>query len=166
MDATRQTPIAAILGLSADSLVLLERVRGTVIFATSTASIVGWTSHGNSLKLYYDHGSVLVLRCAEGSEEDLSALLRRLEAVSRGCEAAELMLRRNAAGQLGFHVQEEGIIVDVEMYSFAWQAGLRQGSRIVEVTLIINYFCLRKYDRADRFNQGRLIDPRLPPHMH
>lgn len=36
-------------------------------------------------------------------------------------------------GQLGFHVQFEGLIADVEPSGFAWMAGLRQGSRLVEV---------------------------------
>lgn len=44
-----------------------------------------------------------------------------------------MTLRRNNMGQLGFHVQFEGLIADVEVSGFAWQAGLRQGSRLVEV---------------------------------
>ena len=44
-----------------------------------------------------------------------------------------MTLRRNNMGQLGFHVQFEGLIADVEQSGFAWQAGLRQGSRLVEV---------------------------------
>lgn len=44
-----------------------------------------------------------------------------------------MTLRRNNVGQLGFHVQFEGLIADVEASGFAWQAGLRQGSRLVEV---------------------------------
>lgn len=44
-----------------------------------------------------------------------------------------MTLRRNGVGQLGFHVQFEGLIADVEPSGFAWQAGLRQGSRLVEV---------------------------------
>ena len=44
-----------------------------------------------------------------------------------------MTLRRNNAGQLGFHVQYEGLIADVEPSGYAWQAGLRQGCRLVEV---------------------------------
>ncbi len=36
-------------------------------------------------------------------------------------------------GQLGFHLHYEGIVADVEPHGFAWQAGLRQGSRLVEI---------------------------------
>ncbi|MED6254984.1 Signal-induced proliferation-associated 1-like protein 2 [Ataeniobius toweri] len=44
-----------------------------------------------------------------------------------------MTLRRNSLGQLGFHVNFEGIVADVEPFGFAWKAGLRQGSRLVEI---------------------------------
>ena len=53
--------------------------------------------------------------------------------VTRGCETSEMTLRRNGLGQLGFHVNFEGIVADVEPFGFAWKAGLRQGSRLVEI---------------------------------
>lgn len=48
------------------------------------------------------------------------------------------MLRRNSAGLLGFNVQQDGVITEVETYGLASQSGLRQGARIVEVC----YKCL------------------------
>lgn len=53
--------------------------------------------------------------------------------MTKGCETVEMTLRRNGLGQLGFHVNYEGIVADVEPYGYAWQAGLRQGSRLVEI---------------------------------
>nr|XP_017214349.2 signal-induced proliferation-associated 1-like protein 2 isoform X3 [Danio rerio] len=44
-----------------------------------------------------------------------------------------MTLRRNGLGQLGFHVNFEGIVADVEPFGYAWKAGLRQGSRLVEI---------------------------------
>ena len=44
-----------------------------------------------------------------------------------------LVLRRNQFGQLGFHVQSEGLVADVETAGLAYQAGLRTGCRLVEV---------------------------------
>nr|KAF6400027.1 signal induced proliferation associated 1 like 2 [Molossus molossus] len=58
---------------------------------------------------------------------------QRLGIVTRGCETVEMTLRRNGLGQLGFHVNFEGIVADVEPFGFAWKAGLRQGSRLVEI---------------------------------
>ena len=45
----------------------------------------------------------------------------------------DMTLRRNGLGQLGFHVRVDGTVSEVEEYGFAWQAGLRQGSRLVEI---------------------------------
>lgn len=53
--------------------------------------------------------------------------------LTKGCETSEMTLRRNGLGQLGFHVNYEGIVAEVEPYGYAWQAGLRQGSRLVEI---------------------------------
>ena len=36
-------------------------------------------------------------------------------------------------GQLGFHIHYDGIVSDVEPFGFAWKAGLKQGSRLVEI---------------------------------
>ena len=36
-------------------------------------------------------------------------------------------------GQLGFHVQAEGVVTDVEKFGFAYDADLRKGSRLVEI---------------------------------
>lgn len=52
-------------------------------------------------------------------------------------------------GQLGFHVQFEGLIADVEPSGFAWQAGLRQGSRLVEVCLLTLFAKRAKKVAAD-----------------
>lgn len=56
-----------------------------------------------------------------------------LQLLTKGSQTTEMTLRRNALGQLGFHVNFEGIVAEVEPYGYAWQAGLRQGSRLVEI---------------------------------
>jgi predicted metalloprotease with PDZ domain len=48
----------------------------------------------------------------------------------------DMTLKRNGLGQLGFHVQNDGIVTDVETTGFAYDAGLRKGSRLVEVCKI------------------------------
>ncbi|KAI6233275.1 Signal-induced proliferation-associated 1-like protein 2 [Aphelenchoides fujianensis] len=128
--------ISCVLGVSAETLVLLEVPSGTVLFATPTHSILGWASSDGGLKIFYDHGDMLLMRCCttDGTDRELSALLKRLESVTNGEEAKEILLRRTRPTEsLGFHVQEEGVIIDIEMQQTAWKAGLRQGSRIVEI---------------------------------
>lgn len=45
-----------------------------------------------------------------------------------------MLLRRFRNSEpLGFNYHDEGVITDVELYRCAWNAGLRQGARIVEV---------------------------------
>uniref|UniRef100_A0A3B5M5P9 Signal-induced proliferation-associated 1 like 3 n=1 Tax=Xiphophorus couchianus TaxID=32473 RepID=A0A3B5M5P9_9TELE len=56
-----------------------------------------------------------------------------LQMLTVGCETVDMTLRRNGLGQLGFHVRLDGTVSEVEEYGFAWQAGLRQGSRLVEI---------------------------------
>lgn len=55
------------------------------------------------------------------------------QAVTHGAAGAAVTLRRNRLGQLGFHVNFEGVVADVETHGFAWQAGLRPGCRLVEI---------------------------------
>eukprot|EP00061_Rhincodon_typus_P019021 g48451.t1 len=55
------------------------------------------------------------------------------DVLEEGCETIDMTLRRNGLGQLGFHVKYDGTVAEVEEYGFAWQAGLRQGSRLVEI---------------------------------
>ena len=46
----------------------------------------------------------------------------------QGAVSQEFSLRRNQLGQLGFHVQHDGLITEVENFGYAWQTGLRQVS--------------------------------------
>lgn len=65
--------------------------------------------------------------------DEIAEIVSRLRCVSPGVETQEMILRRNAAGQLGFHVNHEGIVTEVEEYAFAWQVGLKSNFRIVEI---------------------------------
>ncbi|EYC13220.1 hypothetical protein Y032_0044g1042 [Ancylostoma ceylanicum] len=135
-DHSTNQRVSCVLGLSQDALVLLERPSGVPIFCTPTHSIIGWANTDMGLKIYYDHGDMLLLRCCTetGTDVELNLLLQRLQAVTRGDEAKEVVLRRaRLSDSWGFHVQDEGVVTDVEMYQTAWKASLRQGSRIVEI---------------------------------
>uniref|UniRef100_A0A158PGL1 Rap-GAP domain-containing protein n=1 Tax=Angiostrongylus costaricensis TaxID=334426 RepID=A0A158PGL1_ANGCS len=135
-DHSTNQKISCVLGLSQDALVLLERPSGIAVFSTPTHSIIGWANTDTGLKIYYDHGDMLLLRCCteSGTDVELGLLLQRLQAVTKGDEAKEVVLRRaRLSDSWGFHVQDEGVVTDVEMYQTAWKASLRQGSRIVEI---------------------------------
>jgi predicted metalloprotease with PDZ domain len=72
----------------------------------------------------------------------MSEISQRLKSVTNGAPTQEFTLRRNQMGQLGFHVQHDGLITEVENFGYAWQTGLRQGSRLVEVDVILYDFIL------------------------
>ena len=83
----------------------------------------------------------------------MSEISQRLKSVTNGAPTQEFTLRRNQMGQLGFHVQHDGLITEVENFGYAWQTGLRQGSRLVEVDVILyrNLFILAF---GGRFHKG------------
>ncbi|VDK83949.1 unnamed protein product [Litomosoides sigmodontis] len=159
-DHSQNQSIACILGVSGETFAILEMPSGEVIFAIPTHSIIGWANVDSGLKIYFDHGDVLLLRCyaTDSSDRELSALIRRLECVTKaikGDEAKEVLHRRaRASDSLDFHLQEEGVVTDVKMYQTAWRCGLRQGSRIVEiegkpiVTMSYNEICDLMADRT------------------
>lgn len=122
-----------ILGISASSLVLLDDATGEPVFGCATASVLGWSSHSGSLKLFYHQGECVVLRTRDSDADEAQEVVTRLACVSDGCETQELMLCRNAVGQLGFHVQSEGLVTEVEPHGLAWEAGLRRGCRLLEI---------------------------------
>ncbi|XP_061414959.1 signal-induced proliferation-associated 1-like protein 2 isoform X1 [Lethenteron reissneri] len=123
--------LGCLLGISNQVVVLVDRVaRSGVVFNCTTRDVIGWTSSQNALRIYYERGECIDLTVAP---DEVVEIVQRLQLVTRGCETRELTLRRNGLGQLGFHVNYEGVVADVEQYGFAWQAGLRQGSRLVEI---------------------------------
>lgn len=124
--------IDCLLGISNEFIVLIEQETKSVVFNCSCRDVIGWTSADTSLRIFYERGECISVESFMNSE-DIKEIVKRLQFVSKGCESVEMTLRRNGLGQLGFHVNYEGIVADVEPYGYAWQAGLRQGSRLVEI---------------------------------
>ncbi|XP_048844096.1 signal-induced proliferation-associated 1-like protein 2 isoform X2 [Brienomyrus brachyistius] len=132
-DFGQATDIECLLGVSNEFIVLVEEETKDVIFNCSCRDVIGWTSGVMSIKMFYERGECILFSAQDGCEEDVREMVQRLEVVTRGCETSEITLRRNSLGQLGFHVNFEGVVADVEPFGYAWQAGLRQGSRLVEI---------------------------------
>ncbi|XP_049833971.1 signal-induced proliferation-associated 1-like protein 1 isoform X1 [Schistocerca gregaria] len=126
------TVVPCSLGVSADTLLLVDEQSRDVVFVTPCKAILGWQLSSNNVRLYHHTGECVSLQM-RGETEDVTDLSARLRAVTPGAEARELTLHRNALGQLGFHVQPDGVVTQVEAAGLAWQAGLRQGARLVEI---------------------------------
>ncbi|XP_076830492.1 signal-induced proliferation-associated 1-like protein 2 isoform X2 [Brachyhypopomus gauderio] len=125
--------VECLLGISNEFIVLVEVESKNVVFNCSCRDVIGWTSSVMSIKIFYERGECVMFSAQENCGEDIREIVQRLEVVTRGCETTVMTLRRNGLGQLGFHVNFEGIVADVEAFGYAWKAGLRQGSRLVEI---------------------------------
>ncbi|XP_049321685.1 signal-induced proliferation-associated 1-like protein 2 isoform X1 [Astyanax mexicanus] len=127
--------IGCLLAISSEFVVLIEEASKEVVFNCYCRDVIGWSSSPavGRVKLFYEHGDFIVFSVQDGCAEEVFEVTQRLEMVTGGCETIEMSLRRNALGQLGFHVNFEGVVADVEPFGFAWQAGLRPGSRLVEI---------------------------------
>ncbi|KAL2098609.1 hypothetical protein ACEWY4_005089 [Coilia grayii] len=133
-DQTAGAERECVLAISSELLLLLDRQAKAVVFSCAVRDVIGWSSGSPaSMKIYYERGESVSLRSINNNTEDFGEVVKRLELLSKGCQTTEMTLRRNALGQLGFHVNFEGIVAEVEPYGYAWQAGLRQGSRLVEI---------------------------------
>ncbi|XP_078213448.1 signal-induced proliferation-associated 1-like protein 2 isoform X6 [Callithrix jacchus] len=132
-DFGQSADIECLLGISNEFVMLIEKDSKNVVFNCSCRDVIGWTSGLMSIKVFYERGECILLSSVDNCAEDIREIVQRLVIVTRGCETVEMTLRRNGLGQLGFHVNFEGIVADVEPFGFAWKAGLRQGSRLVEI---------------------------------
>ncbi|XP_016393948.1 signal-induced proliferation-associated 1-like protein 2, partial [Sinocyclocheilus rhinocerous] len=132
-DFGQSADVECLLGISNEFIVLIEVESKNVIFNCSCRDVIGWSSGVMSIKIFYERGECVMLSAHDNCGEDIREIVQRLEMVTRGCETTEMTLRRNGLGQLGFHVNFEGIVADVEPFGYAWKAGLRQGSRLVEI---------------------------------
>ncbi|XP_044520855.1 signal-induced proliferation-associated 1-like protein 1 isoform X3 [Gracilinanus agilis] len=132
-DYNKAMEIDCLLGISNEFIVLIEQETKSVVFNCSCRDVIGWTSTDTSIKIFYERGECVSVESFNNNNEDIKEIVKRLQFVTKGCESVEMTLRRNGLGQLGFHVNYEGIVADVEPYGYAWQAGLRQGSRLVEI---------------------------------
>ncbi|XP_076879437.1 signal-induced proliferation-associated 1-like protein 2 isoform X2 [Brachyhypopomus gauderio] len=134
-DCNLSMDVSCLLAISSDFVVLIEESSKEVVFNCSCRDVIGWSLSpaGGKVKLFYDRGDCVVFSVQDGCAEEVREITQRLNMVTRGCETLEMVLRRNALGQLGFHVNFEGVVADVEPFGFAWQAGLRPCSRLVEI---------------------------------
>ncbi|KAM4603434.1 signal-induced proliferation-associated 1-like protein 2 isoform 2-T2 [Polymixia lowei] len=131
--SNQSADVGCLLAVSNEFVVLIEETSKEVGFNCYCRDVIGWSVMSGSIKLFYGRGECVVFSAQEGCWDDVREITQRLEVVSRGCETMELTLRRNGLGQLGFHVNFEGVVADVEPFGFAWQAGLRPGCRLVEI---------------------------------
>ncbi|GCC33991.1 signal-induced proliferation-associated 1-like protein 3 isoform X2 [Chiloscyllium punctatum] len=132
-DYSQGVEVECILGISNEFVVVIEQGTKEVVFNCFSGDVIGWTPDASTLKIFHGRGDYIFVRMLEENVDDIKEIVQRLKIVTEGCETIDMTLRRNGLGQLGFHVKYDGTVAEVEEYGFAWQAGLRQGSRLVEI---------------------------------
>ncbi|XP_074872054.1 signal-induced proliferation-associated 1-like protein 3 isoform X3 [Carettochelys insculpta] len=132
-DFSQGVEVECVLGISSEFIVLLDLSTKEVVFNCFCGDVIGWSPEALALKIFYGRGDHISIQALDSSPEDIKEIVQRFKVMTTGCETVDMTLRRNGLGQLGFHVKYDGTVAEVEDYGFAWQAGLRQGSRLVEI---------------------------------
>ncbi|XP_006937590.1 signal-induced proliferation-associated protein 1 isoform X1 [Felis catus] len=125
--------VPCLLGISAETLVLVAPRDGRVVFNCACRDVLAWTFSEQRLDLYHGRGEAITLRFDGPPGHAVGEVVARLQLVSRGCETLELALPREGQGRLGFEVDAEGFITHVERFTFAETTGLRPGARLLRV---------------------------------
>ncbi|KAG5853125.1 hypothetical protein ANANG_G00069770 [Anguilla anguilla] len=105
-DGSERLP--CLLGVSAESVVLIERCTRRVVFNCCCRDVIGWKA-----------------------AEDVREVVQRLELVTRGCETREVTPLRDGVGQPGFLLSEEGFVTELQRFGYAESGGLQLGARVV-----------------------------------
>ena len=100
---------------------------------TGNRGAPGYSHKQNSGLMVVFQGECVIIHSKDWEADDMAEISARLKSVTPGAASQEFSLKRNQLGQLGFHVQHDGLITEVENFGYAWQTGLRQGSRLVEI---------------------------------
>ncbi|XP_034256071.1 signal-induced proliferation-associated 1-like protein 2 isoform X2 [Thrips palmi] len=166
-DSGQSALVDCFLAISADSVVLVEERSREIVFVSPCSSVLGWAATGNSLRLYHHQGECtrLHLKETQAGGTELVEVMVRLRSVTPGSVAQELTLRRNNMGQLGFHVQPDGVVTQVESHGQAWQAGLRQGARLVEICKVA-VSTLSHDQMVDLLKTSMLVTVTVIPPLH
>ncbi|XP_034034980.1 signal-induced proliferation-associated 1-like protein 1 [Thalassophryne amazonica] len=131
--------LPCLLGVSAESVVLIERCTRRVIFNCSCRDVIGWKAvtetkeAGPSLDIFYERGESVSISMMETQAEDIREVVQRLELVTRGCEALEVTPLRDGVGQPGFLMNEEGFVTELQRFCYAESGGLQLWARVVRL---------------------------------
>ncbi|XP_061090961.1 signal-induced proliferation-associated protein 1-like isoform X2 [Conger conger] len=130
--------LPCLLGVSAESVVLIERCTRRVVFNCCCRDVIGWKAvleggakGGPSLDIFYERGEAVSVCVPESQSEDIREVVQRLELVTRGCETREVTPLRDGVGQPGFLLSEEGFVTELQRFGYAESGGLQLGARVV-----------------------------------
>ncbi|XP_028976651.2 signal-induced proliferation-associated 1-like protein 2 isoform X2 [Esox lucius] len=132
--------LPCLLGVSAESVVLIERYTRRVVFNCCCRDVIGWKAvtdsraiGGPCLDIFYERGEAVSINVMDSQAEEIREMVQRLELVTRGCEAREVTPLRDGVGQPGFLMSEEGFVTDLQRFGYAESGGLQLGARVVRL---------------------------------
>ncbi|KAM6970688.1 signal-induced proliferation-associated protein 1 isoform 2-T3 [Aplochiton taeniatus] len=132
--------LPCLLGVSAESVVLIERYTRRVVFNSSCRDVIGWkavteskTEGGPCLDIFYERGEAVSINVMDSQAEEIREIVQRLEFVTRGCEAREVTPLRDGVGQPGFLMSEEGFVTELQRFGYAESGGLQLWARVVRL---------------------------------
>ncbi|XP_076024587.1 signal-induced proliferation-associated protein 1 isoform X2 [Genypterus blacodes] len=128
--------LPCLLGVSSESVVLIERYTRRVVFNCSCRDVIGWkgvTEGGPGLDIFYERGESVSISMMENQGDDIREVVQRLELVTRGCEALEVTPLRDGVGQPGFLMNEEGFVTELQRFCYAESGGLQLWARVVRM---------------------------------
>uniref|UniRef100_A0A3Q3JV76 Rap-GAP domain-containing protein n=1 Tax=Monopterus albus TaxID=43700 RepID=A0A3Q3JV76_MONAL len=131
--------LQCLLGVSAESVVLIERCTRRVVFNCSCRDVIGWKAvietkdGGPCLDIFYERGESVSISVMENQGDDIREVVQRLELVTRGCEALEVTPLRDGVGQPGFLMNEEGFVTELQRFCYAESGGLQLWARVVRL---------------------------------
>ncbi|KAM9497669.1 signal-induced proliferation-associated protein 1-like isoform 1-T1 [Salvelinus alpinus] len=128
--------LPCLLGVSAESVVLIERYTRRVVFNCCCRDVIGWKALTDSracLDIFYERGEAVSISVMDSQAEEIREMVQRLELVTRGCEAREVTPLRDGVGQPGFLMSEEGFVTDLQRFGYAESGGLQLGARVVRL---------------------------------
>uniref|UniRef100_A0A4W4E6U7 Rap-GAP domain-containing protein n=1 Tax=Electrophorus electricus TaxID=8005 RepID=A0A4W4E6U7_ELEEL len=112
--------LPCLLGVSAESVVLIERCTKMVVFNCSCRDVIGCTA----MYIRPDKCAIISMYPHEPVP---------LQLVTRGCEAREVTPLRDSVGQPGFLMSEEGFVTELQRFGYAESGGLQMGARVVRL---------------------------------
>ncbi|KAK5616262.1 hypothetical protein CRENBAI_014893 [Crenichthys baileyi] len=139
LEAIEQQNLPCLLGVSAESVVLIERGSRRVVFNCSCRDVIGWKAvtetkdGGPCLDIFYERGESVSISMLDSQTEDIKEVVQRLELVTRGCEALEVTPLRDGVGQPGFLMNEEGFVTDLQRFCYAESGGVQLSARVVRL---------------------------------
>ena len=128
--------VECLLALSHAGVVFLDPEQRTVRCNIPPDYVAGWSSVGNVICIFYRSNAHITfsLNCGPVlSDEAVAEVLVRLSACSKGCAATELTLHKGDMADYGFVVHNDGVVSEVNEDMPGFKAGVRCGSRIVDM---------------------------------